>query len=273
MGAADDCLEIALYTDLPARRLLLEAYRDPAAPSSALLASALHALGPDQPQCMHQDDEEPLVLFECEGCGLRFRDCAAAVTHERLCLRAARPPNKLPAQCGSWPTPNAKEDEQDALQWLLQTAAAACDLPTQQHQQEQQEVKAQGKSNQVLGAEDGCQLPPSNVPQELLSLEGPQGRSGRRLGRQFYQRLSLGNLVSWDRGLRFFPRRGEAAAEAAERALNFACSSRSCGETSSYSEADWNDARDVISLSACLGVASDINPAACETDRKPQTST
>ncbi|CDI85948.1 16S rRNA processing protein RimM, putative [Eimeria praecox] len=274
VGAADDCLEIALHGDIPARRLLLEAYKDPAAPPAALLASALHALGPEQPHCMHRDEEDPPVVFECEGCGLRFSDCAAAVTHERLCLPGAHSLKKPPDQGGNGPTPEANEDEEDALQWLLQTAAAASDLPTSPHQQQQQpeEEEEQAGSRDALWGGNSAQEPASSVPHELLSLEGPQGCAGRRLGSQFYRRLTLGSSVSWDRGFRFFPRRGEAAAEAAERALNFACGSRSSGAASSYSEANWSDTQDVVSLSSRLGVASGLNPVACEIERKPQKS-
>ncbi|CDJ53959.1 16S rRNA processing protein RimM, putative [Eimeria brunetti] len=271
VDAADDCLEIAVYRDLPARRLLLEAYKDPAAPPSALLASALHALGPDQPLGMQKEDEGPPVVFECEGCGLRFSDCAAAVTHERLCLKAAHPPNEILDQCENSQAPKANKDEEDALEWLLQTAAAACDLPSHQQEQQQQQQEGGSSSTGLPGGGDSRQVSHSSVAHKLLSLEGPQGCAGRRLGRQFYQRLSLGSSVSWDRGSRFFPKRGEAAADAAERALSYACSSRtSSGTASRYTEADWNDAQDVVRLSASLGVEPGLSSVACETNRKPK---
>ncbi|CDJ56580.1 16S rRNA processing protein RimM, putative [Eimeria maxima] len=273
VGAADDCLEIEFYKDLPARRLLMEAYRDPAAPPPALLASALHALGPDQPPSMQLEEEEPPVLYECEGCGLRFSDCAAAVTHERLCLQATQRSSKCPDKCGSQQTTTSSADDQDALQWMLQTAAAACDLPTHEQQQQQRQQQVQGCSGKGLWeGENSAQVSPPSVPHELLSLEGPEGRSGRRLGRHFYQRLSLGSLVSWDRGRRFFPKKGEAATDAAERALNFACPSSSGGEASKYAEADWSDTHDVVNLSSCLGVAPGLSSVTCETDKKPKSN-
>ena len=266
VGAADDCLEIEVYRDLPGRRLLLESFRDPAPPPDALLASALHALGPDD-SLQGATDEAP-VLFECEGCGLRFRDCAAAVCHERLCLPAAS------ASTGPHNKPQSKREECDALQWLLHAAEASGEDPADYlgpgiSSSPDSGAPSSEVHNGPLVTTDptreglySCQA----SSEDLHSLEGPHGRAGPRLGRRFLERLSLGDKVSWERGPRFFPRQGEGAPEAAERALAFACKHNA---GSSYAEADWNNPEDVAAISRYIGSPTELRPAACDTTGRP----
>ncbi|XP_026193202.1 uncharacterized protein LOC34620655 [Cyclospora cayetanensis] len=269
VGAADDCLQIEVFKDLPARRLLAESFLDPAPPQGPLLASALHALGSEVPP---QEGEEAEVLFECEGCGLRFSDCAAAVCHERLCT------SQPPSTGGDHRSEGGLDSEGGALQWLLQTAAASPETPQNLEGSESllspsgpvpdAAVRADGRRDPGavagLGAPGGLLAGPP--PRELRTLEGPNGRAGARLGSRFLERLSLGDQVSWERGPRFFPRQREGALEAAERALDFACSS---GAGQNYVEANWNDPEDVAAVCQLLGPPSDLRPALCNTDAQP----
>ncbi|KAL8274393.1 hypothetical protein Esti_001715 [Eimeria stiedai] len=281
LGAADDCLQIEVYRDLPGRRLLLDHYHDPAPPPSPLVASALHALGEQSPE-EPANDEAPL-LFACETCGLRFTDCTAAVCHERVCLAAA---NKSRAAEGGFGAARKQGEEEDALLWLLQSSLDAAETTAASETEGsllQQPPRLGGGppgETDTLGApptlltEGGPLREGGGAPfegrsclEELQTLEGPGGRAGQRLGSRFFDRLSLGDRVSWERGGRFFPRRGEASDEAAERALEFACkSSRNQRE---YTEADWNEPAHVAAIATHLTSPTHIHPAACDAEGRP----
>lgn len=259
LGAADDCLQVEVYKDLPGRRLLLQHFKDPAPPPAPLLASALHALGSDT--ALQKTPEDASVLFECEGCGLRFRDCTAAVCHERLCLATAKGVN------GSQRKGGTEREETDALQWLLQVAVSSPETPAGSAN-----TLTDSCSDQMGVSEPGVAHQSSNVsglvaPRELQNFDGPLGRSGTRLGHRFLERLSLGSRVSWDREGRFFPRSGEGKEEAAERALAFACSDRA---GSGYAQANWNDPNDVTEISKHFISPAVVQPAVCDADQTPK---
>lgn len=266
VGAADDCLQIEVYRDLPGRRLLLQYFRDPAPPPAALLASALHALGSDAP--MQEKAEDVPVLFECEGCGLRFRDCTAAVCHERLCLAVAT------GTSASQSNGRSDQEQRDALQWLMQVAMGSAEVPDARVNSHSFSTH---KTELSASCVDDCPVPMatpdysghapgSAASWDLHTLEGPGGRSGTRLGHRFWERLSLGDRVSWERSGRFFPHRGEGADEAAERALAFACNTNT---GRNYAQANWDDPDDVTAISKHLIAPIDIQPAACDADERP----
>lgn len=263
LGAADDCLQIDVYADVPGRRLLLEHFKDPSPPPGPLLASALHALGEDAP-LQDAADEVP-VLFECEGCGPRFRDCAAAVCHERVCLTTAGDSAVLQHKTG------AGSEQADALNWLLKGAMGSeggvedLALPSSDDADSNFPCLREHVDPLVTISNHSA----SACPQELRTLEGPRGRAGSRLGSRFWERLSLGDRVSWERAGRFFPRTGEGTEEAAERALDFACSSRS---GHGFAEADWSDPNDVSEISKHVIAPASIQPAACDADQQPTSS-
>ncbi|KAL8448036.1 hypothetical protein Emed_004035 [Eimeria media] len=282
LGAADDCLQIEVYRDLPGRRLLLDHYHDPAPPPSPLVASALHALGEESPKEEAATDGAPL-LFACEGCGLRFTDCAAAVCHERVCLAAANKSGGFGAAC-------KQQEEEDALLWLLQsslhaaeTTAATPDPPGVSPQHPLVVDGGPSEATDIVGAppalvgegaplrrEGGAPLEEGPRVEELQTLEGPGGKAGQQLGSRFLDRLSLGDRVSWERRGRFFPRRGEAFDEAAERALGFACSSSRNNDKGGYMEADWNQPEHVAAIATHLTKHTPhIHPAECDAERKP----
>ncbi|KAL8437263.1 hypothetical protein ACSSS7_001080 [Eimeria intestinalis] len=282
LGAADDCLQIEVYRDLPGRRLLLDHYHDPAPPPSPLVASALHALEEEGPK--EAAAEEAPLLFACEGCGLRFTDCAAAVCHERVCMAAA---NKNSAAKGALAAACKQEDEEDALLWLLQSSLHAAET-TAASEPEASSLQHSGdprRAADLLGVRrptplseggpskkgGGGALLEGPLPhlEELRTLEGPGGRAGQRLGSRFFDRLSLGDRVSWERSGRFFPRRGEASDEAAERALGFACRSSSSGDNRKYTEADWNEPEHVAAIATHLTRPTHIHPAACDAEQRP----
>ncbi|KAL8449941.1 hypothetical protein Emag_003502 [Eimeria magna] len=286
LGAADDCLQIEVYRDLPGRRLLLDHYHDPAPPPSPLVASALHALGEESPK-EAASDGAPL-LFACEGCGLRFTDCAAAVCHERVCLAATN--KSRAAEGGKFGAAYKQEEEEDALQWLLQSslhagettaASEPADLPLQQPLKMSEGASAEAdilglRAPPALVGEGGPSKGGGGVLleggprlEELQTLEGPGGRAGQRLGSRFFDRLALGDRVSWERGGRFFPRRGEASDEAAERALGFACSSNRNNDEREYTEADWNQPEHLAAIATHLTRPTHIQPAECDAESRP----
>lgn len=261
LGAADDCLQIEVYKDLPGRRLLLQHFRDPMPPPAPLLASALHALGSDT--ALHNTSEDAPVLFECEGCGLRFRDCTAAVCHERLCLATTK------GSGGSQRKEAAQPEQTDALQWLLQVAVSSAETPDgSENTQTHSSHNVMGISEPGFAGSQNSNVSGLDSPPELQNLDGPSGRSGTRLGHRFLERLSLGSCVSWDREGRFFPRRGEGKEEAAERALAFACNERA---GSGYAQANWNDPSDVTAISRHFISPAVVQPAVCDADQRPTT--
>ncbi|KAL8429056.1 hypothetical protein Efla_005874 [Eimeria flavescens] len=292
LGAADDCLQIGVYRDLQGHLLLSQHFKNPAPPPSALVASALHALGSDPPH-LHAAAEESPVLFECEGCGLRFTDCTAAVCHEAVCRSSSSSSSSSRSSSRSRSSSSSVSREEgesvleqkDALQWLLHAALNSSDSPESDEDFQAATgapLHACGKETEIpsrfsLDASHGASAAAAAEAaaaaarvRELKTLEGPQGRAGSRLGIRFWERLRLGGEVEWEREGRFFPFKGEDRQQAAERALDFACSSRN--SQGRLQQADWNNPADVAQVSRHLLAKVDIHPAAAACTQQHTTN-